>query len=71
MEVRERDVWRVQSGSVTRWFGGEIGARQWADDRFDTEFDGVPFIERVTLSEALVRLNELESSKKLGSEFCT
>lgn len=71
MEVRERDVWRVQSGSVTRWFGGELGAREWADDRFDTEFDGVPFIDRVTLSEALVRLNELESSKKLGSEFCT
>jgi hypothetical protein len=63
MDVRERDVWRVQSGGVTRWFGGELGARNWADDRFDTEFDGVPFIERITLTEALTRLNELEASK--------
>ena len=71
MEVRDRCVWRVCSGGVTRWFGGEIGARNWADDRFENEFDGVPFVEQVTLTEALVRLNELESSKKLGQEFCT
>ena len=63
MRIEERAVWRVQSGSVTRWFGGELGARNWADDRFDTEFDGVPFIEQVTLTEALSRLNELESNK--------
>ncbi len=56
-------LWRVQSGSVTRWFAGELGARDYASDRFDTEFDGVPFLEQVTLTEALTRLNELESSK--------
>ena len=57
--------------SVTRWFSGELGVRNWADDRFENEFDGVPFIEQITLTEALTRLNELESSKQLGSEFCT
>lgn len=71
MRIEERTVWRVQSGGISRWFAGEIGARQWADDRFENEFDGVPFVEQITLTEALVRLNELESSKKLGSEFCT
>ena len=71
MQLKERAVWRVCSGGVTRWFSGELGARNWADDRFENEFDGVPFVEQITLTEALVRLNELESSKKLGSEFCT
>ena len=71
MDIEERQVWRVCSGSVTRWFGGEAGARQWADDRFESEFDGVPFVERITLTEALTRLNELESSKKLNQEYCT
>ena len=63
MRVQERTVWRVQSGSVTRWFAGELGAMDYASDRFDNEFDGVPFVEQVTLTEALSRLNELESSK--------
>ena len=71
MQLTERTVWRVQSGSDTRWFSGELGARQYADDRYDKEFDGVPFLEQITLTEALTRLNELESSKQLGSEFCT
>ena len=71
MQVREKTVWRVRSGGVTRWFPGEFGARQWADDRYEKEFDGIPFIEQITLTEALTRLNELESSKQLGSEFCT
>ena len=48
-----------------------LGARQWADDRFENEFDGVPFVEQITLTEALTRLNELESSKKLNQEYCT
>ena len=71
MQLREKTVWRVRSGSVTRWFPGELGARQYADDRYDKEFDGVPFVEQISLAEALTRLNELESSKQLGSEFCT
>ena len=71
MQLKEREVWRVQSGSITRWFAGELGARQWADDRFENEFDGVPFVEQISLAEALTRLNELESSKTLGAEFCS
>jgi hypothetical protein len=67
MEVRERTVWRVQSGSRSKWFAGEIGARDYASDRFDAEFDGVPFVEQVTLSEALVRLNDLEDKNNEGS----
>lgn len=60
MEVRERTVWNVQSGGHTRWFSGELGARQYADDRYDKEFDGIPFVSELTLSEALGRLNYLE-----------
>ena len=60
MEVRERTVWRVQSGGRFRWFAGEIGARDYASDRFDTEFDGIPFVTEVALTEALRRLNDLE-----------
>ena len=66
MEVRERNVWRVQSGGRSKWFVGEIGARDYASDRFDKEFDGVPWVEEVTLSEALVRLNELEDKNNEG-----
>ena len=60
MEVRERNVWWVCSGGYTRWFSGELGARQYAEDRYEAEFDGVPFVEQVTLGEALARLNDLE-----------
>lgn len=63
-ELIERHVWRVQSGSITRWFAGELGARNYADDRWDNEFDGVPFIEQLTMTEALTRLNELEAASE-------
>ena len=62
MRVKERTVWRVQSGGRSKWFAGEIGARDYASDRFDNEFDGVPFVEEITLTEALQRLNTLEES---------
>ena len=64
-------VYRVTQGSHTRWFTNEDDARQYADDRYDKYLDGVPFIEPVDAVEMLARLNELESSKQLGSEFCT
>ncbi len=64
MQDREVSVWRVQSGGVTRWFAGELGARQWADDRFENEFDGVPFVEQIVMSEMLTHLNELELGRK-------
>ena len=66
MRVKEKTVWRVVSGSHSRWFPGELGARQYADDRYETEFDGVPFVEEITLTEALNRLNELEGLQTEG-----
>jgi hypothetical protein len=59
-KLKERTVWRVQSGGRSKWFTGELGAREWANDRFDTEVDGVPFLREVTLSEAIQILNQLE-----------
>lgn len=64
MDLTERKVWRVCSGSHTRWFAGELGARDYANDRFDNDFDGVPFVEQVTLSEMLSRINSLEASNQ-------
>lgn len=60
MQLKEKTVWRVVSGGNSRWFPGELGARQYADDRYEIEFDGVPFVEEITITEALNRLNELE-----------
>lgn len=60
MVTKERTVWRVKSGNTTRWFDGEVNARDFACNRYDTEIDGVPFIEQITLSELLHRANQLE-----------
>ena len=60
MDIKERTVWRVSSGNHNRWFAGEITARDFAQQRFDNEFDGVPFVEQITLSEMLHRVNQLE-----------
>ena len=60
-KLKERTVWRVQSGGRSKWFAGELGARDYANDRFDTELEGVPFLDELTLSEAFNRLNELEA----------
>ena len=60
-KLKERTVWRVQSGSRSKWFAGELGARDYANDRFDIELEGVPFLTEMTLSEAITRLNQLEA----------
>ena len=57
---REGTVWRVQSGGRCKWFTKQADAKYYANDRFDTELDGVPFLDELTLSEALNRLNGLE-----------
>ena len=62
MQVRERTVWRVSCGSSDRWFPGEIGARDYASDRYDDVDGPIPFVEQITLSEAITRLNELEAN---------
>ena len=63
MQHRDRPVWRVQSGGVTRWFREEHAARQYAKDRFDIDLDGVPFLDEQTDRELIARLNVLEASK--------
>ena len=60
-KIKERTVWRVSSGNRSRYFAGEIGARDYARDRYDKDIEGVPFLTELTLSEVLNRLNELES----------
>ena len=65
------EVYRVTQGSHTRWFTNRDDAKQYADDRFDNHVDGIPFIEPVDALEMISRLNELESSKQLGAEFCS
>jgi hypothetical protein len=69
MQVKERTVWRVQSGGITRWFAGELGARDYASDRFEAEFDGVPFVEQILMSEMLAHINELEMGRKTFMDF--
>lgn len=61
MPVRKTPVWRVQSGSVTRWFLEEPDARKFASDRFDAEFDGIPFVNELTDRELIARVNDLEA----------
>jgi hypothetical protein len=59
--VHHACAYRVQSGGHTRWFLERADAKQYANDRFDNECDGVPFVEGLSLIEVLSRLNELES----------
>ena len=62
MQIKERTVWRVSSGDTNKWFAGEIGARDYASDRFNDVDGPIPFVEQITLSELLARVNELESA---------
>jgi len=64
-------VYRVSQGSHVRWFTDSGDAKQYAKDRYDIEVDGVPFVCELDHSEMIARLNEMESSKQLGAEFCS
>jgi hypothetical protein len=64
-------VWRVSQGSHNRWFADEGDAKQYAKDRYDSHLDGIPFVESIDAREMIARINELESSKQLGAEFCS
>ena len=61
MPVRKIPVWRVQSGSHSRWFWEEQDARQYAKARYDYDLDGVPFVTELNDKDMMIRLNELES----------
>lgn len=54
-------LWVVSSGSSKKYFFDEGEARDYASDRYDLDLDGVPFISKVTLREAIGELNRLSS----------
>lgn len=53
-------AYRVSQGAYRRWFQSAEDAKQFADDRWDNEFDGVPFVEEYHIPEVIQKLNELE-----------
>ena len=61
MPVRETPVWRVSSGNHTKWFWEERDARQYAKDRYDIDYDGIPFVAELTDREMIAQLNRLEA----------
>ena len=73
MPVRRVTYWRVSLGHTDRWFSDEEDARDYAKQRAadPDNWDGIPFVAELTDRELITRINELESSKKLGAEFCT
>lgn len=67
MSDRERHIYRVQSGGHTQWFLNREDAKQYADDRFEYDFDGIPFLESIPLTEVIYRLNQLDSLEEFRS----
>lgn len=73
MPVRRVTYWKVSLGHTDRWFADEEDARAHAKHRAadPDNWDGIPFVTELTDRELITRINELESSKKLGAEFCS
>ena len=57
----EAILWVVSSGSSKTYFYDEGEARDYASDRYDLDLEGVPFISKVTLREAINELNRLSN----------
>ena len=57
----EAIMWVVSAGSSKTYFFDEGDARDYASDRYDFDLDGVPFISKVTLREAISELNRLSN----------
>jgi len=57
----EAILWVVSNGSSKTYFYDEGDARDYASDRYDFDLDGVPFISKVTLREAITELNRLSN----------
>ena len=53
--------YRVQQGNYRRWFRDRDAAKQFCDDRFEANFDGVPFIDEYSIEEVVLKINELEA----------
>ena len=60
-KLKERTVYLVAGGRTTKWFTGELGARDYANDRYEDADGPVPFVKEITLTEAITRLNQLEA----------
>lgn len=56
-----KTYYRVTQGSYRRWFDDQKKAKEFAVDRCDREFDGIPWIEEFEESQLLYKLNELEA----------
>ena len=59
--TKDAIMWVVSSGSSKTYFYDEGEARDYASDRFSYDEDGVPFISKVTLREAISELNRLSN----------
>ena len=59
--TKDSIMWVVSSGSSKTYFFGEEEARDYARDRYDYDLDGIPFISKVTLHEAITELNRLSN----------
>ena len=63
MTSKDSIMWVVSSGSSKTYFFDEGDARDYASDRYDYDLEGVPFISKVTLSEAIAELNKWSNLK--------
>lgn len=56
-------VWTVECGERRRWFPDQASAREFANNEWDKETDGVPFVKPTTIwdvQELCAILNEIE-----------
>jgi hypothetical protein len=57
-------LWAVENGSSRKYFPAEAEARSFANDAFDHNFDGIPFIRELlfTPNNLAGLLNVLEAT---------
>jgi hypothetical protein len=60
--TKDSIMWVVSSGNSKTYFYDEGDARDYASDRYDYDLEGVPFISKVTLHEAITELNRLSNA---------
>ena len=65
-EIRDRAVYLVSGCGPDRWYASEAAAREYVGDRFGDPDGPIPFLKSVMLSEAFLRLNELERNNRLA-----
>ena len=65
--TKDSIMWVVSCGSSKTYFYDEGDARSYASDRFSFDEDGIPFISKVTLHEAITELNRLSNADHRAS----